>query len=62
MFDKKVKFSSSIDGFITWHNTVRPHGRPVSLEGKGETSIQIIYKMDREVFMDPELLMWKEVD
>jgi len=41
MFDKKVKFSSSIDGFITWHNAVRLMGALNLL--KGETPIQMFY-------------------
>jgi len=56
IFEKKVKFFSSIDEFMYWYNHVRPHGA-FDLS-KLETPIQIFYRRmeDREALIDPLLL------
>jgi len=56
IFEKKVKFFSSIDEFMYWYNCVRPHGA-FDLS-KLETPIQMFYKRkeDRECLTDLEAL------
>jgi putative transposase len=61
IFEKKVRFFSSIDEFFTWYNEVRPHGA-FDLS-KVETPIQMFYKKmeDREALMDPSVLAGEEI-
>ncbi len=56
IFEKKVKFFSSIDEFFDWYNCDRPHGA-FDLS-KLETPVQMFYKKmeDRESITDPDLL------
>ncbi len=61
IFEKKVKFFSSIDEFFEWYNEVRPHGA-FDLS-KVETPIQMFYKKleDREALVDPSMLTGEEI-
>jgi putative transposase len=61
IFEKKVKFFSSIDEFFTWYNEVRPHGA-FDLS-KVETPIQMFYKKleDKEALIDPSVLAGEEI-
>jgi putative transposase len=56
IFEKKVKFFSSIDEFFEWYNCVRPHGA-FDLS-KLETPIQMFYKKmeDKGAVVDPSVL------
>ncbi|MEM0287100.1 MAG: hypothetical protein QXG05_02865 [Nitrososphaerota archaeon] len=56
VFEKKVKFFSSIEDFMYWYNCVRPHcAFDIS---KLETPIRMFYQRmpEKEVLMDPSLL------
>jgi putative transposase len=56
IFEKKVKFFSSIEEFMRWYNCDRPHG---AFElSKLETPVQMFYKKreDGESIVDPEVL------
>ncbi len=61
IFEKKVRFFPSIDGFMKWYNEVRPHGA-FDLS-KLETPVQMFYQKmeDREAIMDPEALTREEM-
>jgi putative transposase len=61
IFEKKVKFFSSIDEFLEWYNCVRPHGA-FDLS-KLETPVQMFYRKmeDREVLVNPEALTREEM-
>lgn len=52
-FEKKIKFFSSIDGCVSWYNTIKPHG---ALDLK--TPVKAYYeKMPQlDALMDPSLL------
>ena len=56
VFEKKVKFFSSIDEFMRWYNEVRPHGA-FDLS-KAQTPMEMFHrrKADPEFLTDPELL------
>jgi putative transposase len=56
IFEKKVKFFSSIEEFMSWYNCDRPHGA-FDLS-KLETPVQMFYKKmeDRESIVDPDVL------
>jgi putative transposase len=56
IFEKKVKFFSSIDEFFEWHDCERPHGA-FDLS-RLETPVQMFYKKmeDGESITDPEVL------
>ena len=56
IFEKKVKFFSSIDDLMEWYNCVRPHGA-FDLS-RLETPIQIFYRKmeDKAMIADPEVL------
>ena len=57
IFEKKVRFFPSVDGFVEWYNNVRPHGA-FDLS-KLETPVQMFYrkKEDRESFQGLEALL-----
>ncbi|MBI2648675.1 MAG: hypothetical protein HYW93_03365 [Thaumarchaeota archaeon] len=61
IFEKKMKFFSSIDEFFEWYNCDRPR-RAFDLS-KLETPVQMFYmKMeDRESIIDPEVLTMGEM-
>jgi len=56
IFEKKVNFFNSVDGFMNWHNFIRPHGA-FDIE-RLETPAVIYYQRlpKREVIMDPAFL------
>ena len=61
IFEKKVRFFSSIDEFMSWYNCVRPHGAfDIS---KLETPVQIFYRKmeDRDELIDPDALTREEI-
>ena len=61
IFEKKVKFFSSVDEFMTWYNCVRPHGAfDIS---KLETPVKIFYRKmeDRDELIDPDALTREEI-
>jgi len=60
IFERKVKFFSSIDEFMEWYNTVRPHGA-LNLE-QIETPAEAYYRRmpPKGVLMDPAML-WGEM-
>jgi putative transposase len=61
IFEKKVKFFSSIDEFMKRYNEVRPHGA-FDLS-KLETPVQMFYQKmeDRQQIIDPEVLTREEM-
>ena len=60
IFERKVKFFNSIDEFMEWYNTVRPHGA-LNLE-QMETPVEAYYARmpPKGVLMDPAIL-WREM-
>ena len=60
IFERKVKFFSSIDEFMEWYNTVRPHGA-LNL-GQTRTPVEAYYSRmpPKGVLMDPAVL-WGEL-
>lgn len=61
IFEKKVKYFSSVEEFMTWYNCVRPHGA-FDLS-KLETPVQIFYRKmeDRAELTDPDALTREEI-
>lgn len=59
IFDKKIKFFSSIDEFMEWYNNVRPHGA-LNLK-EMETPVQAYYSRmpQKDMLIDPEIL-WRD--
>ena len=54
IFEKKVKFFSSVEAFMEWYDCDRPHG---ALDpSKLETPVQMFYRKieDRESIVNPE--------
>jgi len=60
IFDKKVKFFNSVEEFMEWYNTVRPHGA-LNLK-EAETPVQAYHARmaPRGVLLDPAVL-WGEI-
>jgi putative transposase len=60
IFERKVKFFSSIDEFMEWYNTVRPHGA-LNLQ-EMETPVEAYYRRmpPKGVLIDPAVL-WGEM-
>ncbi len=60
IFESKVKFFNSMDEFMEWYNTVRPHGA-LNLE-QMETPVEAYYARmpPKGVLMDPAIL-WGEM-
>ena len=56
IFEKKVKYFSTIDEFMNWYNFIRPHG--AFDIGRLETPAIIYYRRlpKREIMMDPSFL------
>ena len=57
IFEKKIRFFSTIDGFMQWYNCVRPHGA-FDLS-KLETPILIFYRKleDKSILTNPDTLL-----
>jgi putative transposase len=62
IFEKKVKFFSSIDEFMDWYDCVRPHGAfDIS---KLETPIKVFHDRlaEKSLLMDPDVLIREGVE